>query len=374
MLAQLRPALAMLLLMTVLTGFVYPAAVTGVAQLVFPFHANGSLLERDGKTLGSALIGQAFADPQTFLVAAIRDLALSLQRKLVERFQPGADQPGADRRGKRPRQGATRRRSRKSGENSGRPDNRFRQRPRPTHQRGRGRVSGKSSGKGARSRPASVRALIVDCTEGRQLGFLGEPGSTCCVLTWRWTGCIEKGDHVETMNLVGRYFSAHDIQLGVEASDKLTALASAAVLAESRYQIDRAQVERALWRREQTGTTAIGHGIAIPHARIAGISKPIVLFLRTGKPVKFAAPDRKPVDNLLVILVPNYATRNTCAYWPRFRPCSQTPRFAGSWPPPAMQLRSTGCSATGRWNERVTLRRGGSSGLPGADFMQEWRS
>jgi potassium-transporting ATPase KdpC subunit len=56
----------MLLFMTLLTGIAYPLLVTGIAQLAFPAKANGSLIEKDGKVLGSALIGQPFADPKHF--------------------------------------------------------------------------------------------------------------------------------------------------------------------------------------------------------------------------------------------------------------------------------------------------------------------
>jgi K+-transporting ATPase ATPase C chain len=66
MLAQFRPALVMLILMTALTGAIYPAVVTGIAQLVFPSQANGSLIEQNGKAVGSALIGQPFGDPKHF--------------------------------------------------------------------------------------------------------------------------------------------------------------------------------------------------------------------------------------------------------------------------------------------------------------------
>jgi K+-transporting ATPase ATPase C chain len=66
MMTQLRPALAMFLILTALTGVLYPLTVTGVAQLVFPHAANGSLIMRDGRPVGSALIGQAFTDPGHF--------------------------------------------------------------------------------------------------------------------------------------------------------------------------------------------------------------------------------------------------------------------------------------------------------------------
>jgi K+-transporting ATPase ATPase C chain len=63
---HLRPALVSLVVLTILTGFVYPLLVTGVAQLLFPAKANGSVLLREGKPVGSSLIGQSFDDPRYF--------------------------------------------------------------------------------------------------------------------------------------------------------------------------------------------------------------------------------------------------------------------------------------------------------------------
>ncbi len=66
MIAQLRPAFLMLLLLTVLTGLIYPLAVTGIAQAIFPQQANGSLIVIQRKAYGSELIGQEFSDPKYF--------------------------------------------------------------------------------------------------------------------------------------------------------------------------------------------------------------------------------------------------------------------------------------------------------------------
>ena len=64
--AHFRPALVLLLLLSVITGVAYPLLVTGIAKLAFPARSEGSLIMRDGKPVGSLLIGQPFADPKYF--------------------------------------------------------------------------------------------------------------------------------------------------------------------------------------------------------------------------------------------------------------------------------------------------------------------
>ena len=94
------------------------------------------------------------------------------------------------------------------------------------------------------------------------------------------------------------------IELDVDVPDVKRALERAAEVICRAHGLDPAPVFRALWRREQIGSTAIGHGVALPHARISGIAKPLMLFMRPKYAIEFGAPDSRLVTRIWVILVP----------------------------------------------------------------------
>jgi potassium-transporting ATPase KdpC subunit len=175
MLKDLKPALLMLLILTVATGLIYPLAVTAIAQLAFPAKANGSLIVRDGKAVGSELIGQPFGDPKHFwsrpsatspypynassssgsnqgpLNPALAD-AVAARIKALRDADPGnaapvpADLVTASASGLDPHISPA--------------------------------AAEYQAARVARARGlelARVRALVAQATEGRQLGFLGEP-------------------------------------------------------------------------------------------------------------------------------------------------------------------------------------------------------
>jgi nitrogen PTS system EIIA component len=98
--------------------------------------------------------------------------------------------------------------------------------------------------------------------------------------------------------------SPQDIAIDVDVQDRRRALETGAALIGSANGLDPAPIFRALWRREQVGSTALGHGVAIPHARISGIARPLMLFMRSRLAMEFDAPDGRLVSNFLFIMVP----------------------------------------------------------------------
>jgi potassium-transporting ATPase KdpC subunit len=173
--AHLRPALVLLIAFSVLTGIVYPAVVTGVAQLVFPQQANGSLIVKDGKVVGSSLIGQPFDDPKYFWGRPSATSPFPYNAAASSGSNQGPTNPALHEAVK----------SRVEALRAADPDNKA---PVPVDL-----VTASGSGldphispaaalyqvgrvaKARKMDEAAVRRLIEQHTEGRQWGFLGEP-------------------------------------------------------------------------------------------------------------------------------------------------------------------------------------------------------
>jgi K+-transporting ATPase ATPase C chain len=175
MLTQFRPPLVLLILMTILTGLIYPAVVTGITQLTMPGKANGSLIESNGKPIGSELIGQPFGDPKHFWSRPSATSPYPYNASSSSGSNQGPTNPALT-------DAVT---ARIKALRDADPDNKA---PVPVDL-----VTASASGLDPHISPAAaqyqvarvakargvsperVRELVTQATEGRQLGFLGEP-------------------------------------------------------------------------------------------------------------------------------------------------------------------------------------------------------
>ncbi len=175
MIRQLVPAFRLTLLFTILTGLVYPGVITGLCQVLFPSQANGSLIEKDGRIVGSHLIGQNFTRPEYFhprpsAAGSGYDASSSsgsnlgpTSQKLFDRVKAAAERFRAenpDFSGPIPADMLT-----ASGSGLD---------PHISPASAEAQVS--RVAKARRADPAQIRQLIAEFTASRALGFLGEPG------------------------------------------------------------------------------------------------------------------------------------------------------------------------------------------------------
>jgi nitrogen PTS system EIIA component len=113
---------------------------------------------------------------------------------------------------------------------------------------------------------------------------------------------------IDTPQIAG-WLQPQEILLDVAVRDRFHALETMAAAIGRKHGLDAAPIARALWRREQAASTALGDGFAIPHAQIEGLARPLTLFMRTTFRIEFDAPDGKPVSDLLAIMVPHDGAR-----------------------------------------------------------------
>jgi K+-transporting ATPase ATPase C chain len=171
---QMLPGLRMTLVMTVLTGLIYPGVVTGLCQLLFPNQANGSLVSKDGKIIGSTLIGQNFTKPEYFqprpsaagngydATASSGSNLGPTSQKLVDRVKASVDKFHKD----NPNFSGTIPADLLTASGSGLD-------PHLSPESAEAQVDRVAKARGAS--PQDIRALVAQLTEARDLGFLGEP-------------------------------------------------------------------------------------------------------------------------------------------------------------------------------------------------------
>ncbi len=107
------------------------------------------------------------------------------------------------------------------------------------------------------------------------------------------------------MNPVGEMLRVDDIEVDADVADKDRLLERVAFLLARQSGLSEADILQSLQVREQLGSTALGHGVALPHARMPQCRAAAAAFVRTKVPIPFGAPDRVPVSKFLGLIVPN---------------------------------------------------------------------
>jgi len=110
------------------------------------------------------------------------------------------------------------------------------------------------------------------------------------------------------MNMIAPLLSPEHIRIDLNAGAKNRVFEEAGQILAAQPGLDATRVMESLATREKMGSTAIGQGVALPHARIKGLQQPLAAFIHLSRPIPFDAPDGKPVSMVLVLLVPDRAT------------------------------------------------------------------
>ena len=103
---------------------------------------------------------------------------------------------------------------------------------------------------------------------------------------------------------IGEWLDRDAIAYRAGATNKRQALSMVADLGDKSFGLDAAEILEALLEREQEGSTGVGHGVAVPHARMAGLGRMRAVFLRLEQPIDFGAVDDQPVDLLFALFTP----------------------------------------------------------------------
>jgi nitrogen PTS system EIIA component len=110
------------------------------------------------------------------------------------------------------------------------------------------------------------------------------------------------------LKTIASYLCPEDIWLDADMSSKSSLFDAIGQHLEQEHSLPRDSVSQGLSRRERLGSTGLGQGIAIPHARVTNLNRILVAYMRLKSPIPFDAPDGEPVCDILVLLVPKEAT------------------------------------------------------------------
>jgi PTS system nitrogen regulatory IIA component len=110
-----------------------------------------------------------------------------------------------------------------------------------------------------------------------------------------------------TLNAIARYLSPRDIYLDLDVANKGRLFDAIGRHMQTEHALQQDWVVLSLSRREQAASTALGEGVAIPHARVSGLDRIHAVYARLKSPIAFDAPDGRPVSDVLVLLVPSPA-------------------------------------------------------------------
>jgi PTS system nitrogen regulatory IIA component len=111
------------------------------------------------------------------------------------------------------------------------------------------------------------------------------------------------------VNLLESILSVDNVLLDVKATGRAEIFRAVAQLWHRNNGLDEAEVAAGLEMREELGSTGLGHGLAIPHARVKGLDKPLAAFVRLTTAIEFEAPDKEAVGDFFVLTVPAHATQ-----------------------------------------------------------------
>lgn len=111
------------------------------------------------------------------------------------------------------------------------------------------------------------------------------------------------------MNLIAPLLSPTNVLVDVAVTSKKRVFEQASLMFENHHGIARSVIFDSLFAREKLGSTGLGHGAAVPHGRIRGLSQPVAGLIRLSEGIAFDAPDGKPVSLLIFLLVPEQASQ-----------------------------------------------------------------